>query len=77
MKNRGMVLNGEIITLKAQKLVDEANQHLPYDQRLRLKLSKGCKERFKKRYGLQFHHAQGEAKSADQDAIKGKMPAIH
>ena len=49
LNNNGELLNGEILKMKAEELQDQANLHLPTDEKLAMKFSKGWIERFKKR----------------------------
>lgn len=77
LSNNGVLINTEVVRMKAQKLLEEANKHLPSEKQLQLKFSKGWVERFKKRFGLRFRRIHGEAKSADNEAIAKKMPCIH
>lgn len=75
--NKGTLLNGEIIKLYGQKLLQSANELLPDSEKMVLAFSKGWIERFKKRYGLRFRRVHGEAGSADMEAIAQHMPRIH
>ena len=76
MNNNGVLLSGEVIKIKAQRLLDHANMHLSEDEKLSMKFSKGWLERFKKRHSLRFRRVHGEAQSADTDAIRDEMPRI-
>eukprot|EP00171_Calliarthron_tuberculosum_P004123 IDg4123t1 len=74
--NKGVMLNGELVKMYGQKLLDEANKVLPDSEKIKLTFSKGWIERFKKRFGLRFRRVHGEAASADMDAIEHQMPRI-
>ena len=54
----------------------EANLHLPADQKLNLKFSKGWLDRFQKRHGLKFRRVHGEGLSADSAALATALPEI-
>lgn len=71
------MLNGDLIKVYAQRLLNNANFNLPDSERLELAFSKGCIERFKKRYGLRFRRVHGEAASVDMVALQNEMPRIH
>lgn len=77
LNNDGLLLNGEVIKIKAKKLLHQANLHLRDDEKLSIQFSKGWMERFKKRHNLRFRRVHGEEKSADTDAIRQEMPRIH
>ena len=76
MNNDGVLLNGKVIKLKAEKLLEETNLNVRDEDKISMKFSKGWMERFKKRHNLRFRRVQGEAHSADTAAIREWMPRI-
>lgn len=62
--------------MEARKIFDVENDHLRPEEKISLQFSKEWIEIFKKRYGILFRCVHGEAKSADGNAIRDKMPGI-
>ena len=69
-------VNGVILRHQAERLPVEANRHLPADQKLNLKFSKGWRDRFQKRHGLKFRRVHREGLSADSAALATALPEI-
>lgn len=63
--------------MKAQKHLEKTNKHLPSEEQLQLKFSKGWAERLKKLFCLRFGGIHGIAKRADTEMNTNKMPRIH
>lgn len=74
--NRGVSLSGELVIMQARKMLRMANAHLPEEEQIKLNFSNGWIERFKKRHNIRFRRVHGEAKSADDSAIRSEMPRI-
>ena len=65
-----------ILRHQAERLQVEDNCHLPADQKLTLKFSKGWLDRFQKRHGLKFRRVHAEGLGADSVALTTALPEI-
>lgn len=63
-------IGGAILLFQAEKLQQEASQHLERDRKLTLKFSNGGNELFQNCCGIKFCRVHGEALSADHEAIR-------
>lgn len=55
--------------IKAMKLLNEINEKLPEEHRVRLKFPNGWVDRFKKRQNFHSQTSHGESGHADDSAI--------
>lgn len=74
--NSDALLNTDLVKIYSQQLLGEANKHLLESDKLILKFSRGCVDRFEKRHGIRFRRVHGEVMRADDDAPQHHMLRI-
>lgn len=76
MANKRLCISGEQIGKNAKVLATKANEQLPTQNRIALKLSEGLHESFKRHGSLRLHSLLSENEEVDKEALTANLPKL-